>query len=256
MKAKNWLLVGAMLFALVVILSVAAKYILVFSANVLVDQEKWGQFGDYFGGVLNPILSFFAFSALLYTVYLQLDASVEAERRHEEQVFDGRLFKLLSTNFEMASAISIKPNCFDLKFDGLQALDFSWGHFKDNYLGALGREDDLAHQFDVLRVKFKGFKRSYCSVVSVYFDSVILVLEFIRSNAQTGQHRSFALHALRSQMTSGSRGLLFYYLICSEEYLKHAQTIMDSSFLDDLTDDPLCDVRHQLLIAAQKFHQL
>lgn len=31
----------------------------------------WGEFGDYFGGVLNPIFSFLAFTGVLFTVFLQ-----------------------------------------------------------------------------------------------------------------------------------------------------------------------------------------
>jgi len=56
------------------------------------EFSKWGQFGDYFGGVLNPILSFLALIALLYTIVLQskeLALTREELRRsskaHEEQ---------------------------------------------------------------------------------------------------------------------------------------------------------------------------
>lgn len=35
------------------------------------EKDKWGTFGDYIGGTLNPILAFFSFMALLYTVHLQ-----------------------------------------------------------------------------------------------------------------------------------------------------------------------------------------
>lgn len=36
------------------------------------NSEKWGQFGDYIGGTLNPILAFLSFSALLFTIYVQV----------------------------------------------------------------------------------------------------------------------------------------------------------------------------------------
>lgn len=36
------------------------------------NSEKWGQFGDYIGGTLNPILAFLSFSALLFTIYIQV----------------------------------------------------------------------------------------------------------------------------------------------------------------------------------------
>lgn len=251
---KN-LLVGMVFFVAALMAIVGFFYASNFTGGVAVSQEKWGQFGDYFGGVLNPILSFFAFSALLYTVYLQMRARAEAETQHDEQVFDGRLFKLLSTNLEMASALCIKPGTFDLTFDGLRALEFSWTIFKSQFLEHINREDNPEKQFSSIRVNLKSFKRLHGSVVSVYFDSVFFILEFIRLSGQSEQRRAFALHALRSQMTSCGRGLLFYYLICSEEYFLHAQTIMDFSFLDDLTDDPLCEVRHQLLSAAEDFHK-
>jgi uncharacterized membrane protein len=35
------------------------------------DFDKWGQVGDYFGGMLNPILAFASFIALLYTIRIQ-----------------------------------------------------------------------------------------------------------------------------------------------------------------------------------------
>ncbi|WP_207284559.1 hypothetical protein [Pseudomonas sp. FW300-N2A2] len=71
-------------FALFAIVSVAIRYVSEFSINILTDQEKWGQFGDYFGGVLNPVLSFFAFVAILYTLRIQVAANEEGEQRHEE----------------------------------------------------------------------------------------------------------------------------------------------------------------------------
>lgn len=42
--------------------------------GISTEQEVWAQFGDFIGGTLNPILAFFAFIALLYTIKLQSDA--------------------------------------------------------------------------------------------------------------------------------------------------------------------------------------
>ncbi|KQV48743.1 hypothetical protein ASC95_22890 [Pelomonas sp. Root1217] len=39
--------------------------------NLSDSQEVWGQFGDYVGGVLNPIFSSLAFSGLVVTIVLQ-----------------------------------------------------------------------------------------------------------------------------------------------------------------------------------------
>ncbi|MEX2474271.1 hypothetical protein [Marinobacter sp.] len=46
-------------------------YILMFGSNPVYSHEKWAQFGDFLGGVLNPLYAFLAFLALLYTINLQ-----------------------------------------------------------------------------------------------------------------------------------------------------------------------------------------
>ncbi|MBU2114682.1 MAG: hypothetical protein KKE94_13050 [Gammaproteobacteria bacterium] len=35
------------------------------------DHKVWGEFGSFFGGVVTPILAFFSFIALLYTIHIQ-----------------------------------------------------------------------------------------------------------------------------------------------------------------------------------------
>lgn len=60
--------------------------IAIFTANFSVldfsdDVGKWGSVGDYFGGLLNPILAFLSFIALLYT--LKLNQEELAETRKE-----------------------------------------------------------------------------------------------------------------------------------------------------------------------------
>ena len=63
------LLVGS---AIVLVVSVFAAYFLAFNSGLSVQQEVWGQFGDFVGGTLNPILSFFSLLALVFTVTLQV----------------------------------------------------------------------------------------------------------------------------------------------------------------------------------------
>lgn len=53
--------------------TVIGMYFIAFNHNLSSDQSIWGAFGDYLGGTLNPILSFAAFGALLYTIKLQCD---------------------------------------------------------------------------------------------------------------------------------------------------------------------------------------
>lgn len=62
---------------------VIAFYFMNFSGSLSNEHERWGTFGDFIGGTLNPILSFFALAALLLTIILQ---SKELEATREELI--------------------------------------------------------------------------------------------------------------------------------------------------------------------------
>ena len=51
---------------------VFAAYFLAFHDSLSSKQEVWGQFGDFVGGTLNPILSFLSLIALVFTVLVQV----------------------------------------------------------------------------------------------------------------------------------------------------------------------------------------
>ncbi|MGY2135280.1 hypothetical protein ACW9I8_01515 [Pseudomonas reactans] len=91
------------------------------------DQSVWGTFGDFVGGTINPILSFFGLIALLLTIILQgkeleltrreLQRSAEAQERTQDVLdeqsntqiklqFEGTFFSLLDQHNRLLSEIS------------------------------------------------------------------------------------------------------------------------------------------------------
>jgi len=67
---RNYHVIGAVLIATLIVPIVA--YISKFSSNGFSGSpEQWGQMGDFFGGLLNPVLAFASFMALLYTIRIQ-----------------------------------------------------------------------------------------------------------------------------------------------------------------------------------------
>ncbi len=73
-KKLPWILISFGLFAFFCIVSVFGVYSISFKDfSFIADTEKFGQFGDFIGGTLNPILAFLSFMALLYTIKIQMD---------------------------------------------------------------------------------------------------------------------------------------------------------------------------------------
>lgn len=64
------------------------------------DPANWGQYGDYIGGLLNPIFSSLAFSALVITIVLQgrqIESSEKQLEHNKAQAHREELQRLLSS---------------------------------------------------------------------------------------------------------------------------------------------------------------
>ncbi|UVL59863.1 hypothetical protein LOY54_17645 [Pseudomonas sp. B21-032] len=233
-------LLGAGGVALSLIVLVASMYVNYFSAHIVVDQEKWGQFGDYFGGVLNPVLSFMAFVAVLYNVKFGVGAEERSEIRHREQLAEQRLFQLLSLmgNAVERSAIVVSGATVS-EFEthvGLQAQHSAASDLRMILSTAARKAQDLqcVEVYGELRMEFRSWRRRCWGGVGQYLDSAFLVLDYImRGSTLPPDFKRFALNALRVQMTESERLSLWYSALFSAEYSHFLEPMLDAGFVDD-----------------------
>lgn len=96
---------GVAIFGLITLLVVLGIYIYnFFNGGLSQDTEIWGQFGDYFGGVLGPVISLLALIAFLVTIYqgkrtlkeLQKTTAIQ-EKQAETQVLNN-IYKNIAEN--------------------------------------------------------------------------------------------------------------------------------------------------------------
>lgn len=71
--------------ALGLVFTVALAYRLHFGGSLAASSDSWGQFGDFFGGMLNPLFAMLAFLALLWSISLQAEEFRRASGHLEEQ---------------------------------------------------------------------------------------------------------------------------------------------------------------------------
>jgi hypothetical protein len=90
--------------------------------NFIAQSDKLGQFGDFFGGVLNPLLSFMALLGVLYTIRTQGKELKEAREEtrianriqdkqtgvFERQNFESVFFRLIDVHSKIAERIRNK----------------------------------------------------------------------------------------------------------------------------------------------------
>lgn len=79
-EQKAWILICIAAFFAV---AISMSYFLNFHGGVSLDNSDWGTFGDFIGGILNPIFGFLGLIALLWTINLQIK-ELEATRQELE----------------------------------------------------------------------------------------------------------------------------------------------------------------------------
>lgn len=155
------------------------------------NQELWGQFGDFIGGTLNPILAFLSFMALLYTIKIQTEelglSRKELEETKEElkesriaqqeqskslklqnqatklQMFENTFYNLLSQHNSILEKLNYIDK-IDIKFKEI--------------LGDLSSSDltyvDICDKF---KVRNKG-------IIKIYFMTLFQLLKFIDTKSK------------------------------------------------------------------------
>lgn len=94
-KVLSWVVGAALAF-------MALAYVMYFSrfhGGFSEKQDVWGQFGDFIGGTVNPLLSFLSLIALVFTVVLQT-----RQLEHSREELANSKAELAATREEMVRA--------------------------------------------------------------------------------------------------------------------------------------------------------
>lgn len=211
---RNWFLYMAGLTGAGLIVAVSLIYRGQFPFDFSPSQEVWGQFGDYFGGVLNPILSFAAFVGLLVTIGIQRSESRSADARHSSQIFEDRVFQLVTISHTTVSSLKFyhPPMARDFVYEGHRGVIHAW-IMLDAELSAVRERSIYPGFFELVRTAYESWKKNYWSGVAGYYDTVIFTAEYILKSQFDGELIAFHLRFLRSQMAPEERTLLLYILL-------------------------------------------
>lgn len=189
---------GYLLFALVAIVVTAlAWYVLLrlysdkFGPTLSANQTVWGEFGEYLGGVLTPVLGTLILLGVLYTVSLQRDLITDARRAernqrllNQQQGFENAFFHMLDAINTRAAQATITIMASDLRsqktVEGPKAFATFIRMFGAQVLLKIRRGDYYGrNENDVLRQKAREVIQAYDHVIGPYLRSVSDLLIFL-----------------------------------------------------------------------------
>lgn len=219
--------------------------------NPISKENGYGPWGDFFGGVLNPILTFLTFMGLLITIIIQKKELKESrdvfkgqqealEKQQEEmtiQSFDNKFFQMLnsfnktvdSLNLIMNGRTYIGKNVFEQLIKELT-----------NRIKNCNKNTKKLNKADCLKDIFIDFNDNYDTTFKYYFLNLYQLLVFIDEEIPHSDEKKYSkkyTNIVRAQLSKNELILLTYNAVgvidfCGDNYKK---LIEKYSLLEHLT---------------------
>jgi hypothetical protein len=252
--SKN--ILGILLIILLVGISIAifilVFYRLYFPGQVLSDHSKWGEFGDFFGGILNPSFAFLALLALFITIIIQsrqltistkeLFASVEILKEQSKAItlqnFESAFFQMIHLHNDIVKDIYLEdPDSEDGKLLGRDCFKTLYEYeFKNDYEECF-RKIKNHDEISIIDSSYDIFFQKYQAKVGHYFRNLYTIIKFI--DQSDIENKKFYADIVRSQLSSFELILLFYNCLWRGGREKFKELIESYEFFEDMNQSEL-----------------
>jgi len=212
-----WLIVLVAICSALVVVSFYGNY---FSGSVTHEHDKWGQFGDFFGGTLNPTFSFLSLIALLITITLQseelkltrieLEKSTLALEGQEKslsiQNFDNTFFNLMKMHNDIVESLSSRAVNAPTSATGIKSFTILTNKISSTYQNCIGQElqeREAAGNILASSSSDVGFHADH------YFRNLYRVVKFV-NDSNLDIDKSFYIGTLRAQLSPHELVAIFF----------------------------------------------
>lgn len=221
---------------------VLATYAIKFFGPLSDKPERWGQFGDYVGGLLNPTFSLLALLALLATLGLQIRelrlsvrelrnsaaALVKQNDTLKLQAFEGTFFQLLRLHNDIVTSMEV----IHLSLKGRKCFEYYLSMFEDQLANGDGLSD-----LETATLIYEFFYRKNQAVLGHYFRLLYNIIKLVKQT--DGMNQRFYTNLVQAQLSSAELKLLFYNCLSSFGSEKFKPLVEEFALLKTIPDDTL-----------------
>lgn len=235
--------------------------------NIVVGTRfpsEFGPWGDFFGGVLNPLLTFLTFTGLLITIVLQQTELRETRKEFEKsanalaiqniatdrQIFESTFFQMLTIHNGILNAIRATRPSGEIR-QGREAFDVFYTDLSDIYKGRSSRIGAKYYGDTVktIEASYKFFWRERRRVLGHYYRYLYNMVRFV---AESAYPEGPYMRLVRAQL-SDQEGLLLFYNALTEQGQNFRELIEDFALFDNLDRRWLLDHSHHALFSPAAF---
>jgi hypothetical protein len=226
-------------------LAAALAITLVFLVNLFtIGTSNFGEWGDFFGGVLNPILTFLTFMGLLITIVIQqtelresrselkrsADALAEQASNMKRQSFESTFFKMLNTHNGILESIDLVND--DGKITrGRDCFVVFYSRLRKSYDKRLAKKYKSNQDLTALHYAYKEFWLKHQLELGHYFRFLYNIIRFIKeSGYQDGPY----IRLIRAQLSDQELLLIFYNCVASKHGERFKELVEEFALLDNM----------------------
>lgn len=223
---------------------------------VLPDIEKWGQTGDFFGGVLNPFFTLVGLFFVIVTIQqnqqalkqneIELQLSREELKKSSEalqsQVITAEKQRFETTFFQLLSLFNGVVR--DLKLNNEIYGRNSIGHLHENLQKCIRRK--MALEIESINTAYGDFYNQYGYMLASYFRNLYSIIKFVDNSELSDEEKKFYTNLVRAQLSKFELGSLFYNCLLDEN-AKFLHLVKKYDLLECLEDTTLADPAHRAL---------
>jgi hypothetical protein len=255
-------------FALLVVLSLFIIDIGLTAYAYKANEPNHGVFGDFFGGVANPFLTFLTFMGLLLTIVVQkvelrdsreemkrsADALSEQVDAFRKQSFEVTFLKMLEIHSVLTQSIDLVLVKAQKTVTGSDCMERFHSRLKTKYRGKFkdrGKEICTAslEDMDELRAMYADFWEPTRKNLHSWHESLSVILGYIQSESNSIEPY---LSMVSAQLSEYEKILVFYHIALHGDSRLRI-LVLELGFLRNLPVDLLLHRSHMQLVPTSSF---
>ena len=233
-----------------------------FSGSLSIKHTQWGEFGDFLGGVLNPVFGFLGLLALLLTISLQAKELklTREELKNSSTALNAQNDTLSLQNFENSFFQMLR-----LHNDIVNSIDFVRTSNKVVVITTSGRDcfpvmvNRLEHEYSSRKRKsihdekelvisaYEKFYKEHQVELGHYFRYLYNIFKYI--NNSKIENKSFYSNLVRAQLSNHELVIIFYNCLSSYGKNKFMPLAIKYSIFKNMPESILLQEEHTLWLA-------
>jgi hypothetical protein len=211
-----------------------------------------GAWGDFFGGVLNPLLTFLTFMGLLITIMLQKKELQQSRKEFkgqkeslENQEFDNKFFQMLNllNNISDRLATNINKDKLNEKNVFEYLKEKLHNEIYNSYNHDLTNNSLQEDKFLYFQNIFNEFNNTYDTTFKYYFINLYQILKYIDTYSNNEAEAKEYTNMIRAQLTKNALILLAYNAIGVQNFTTNQYQLLVEkyAFFEHLRYDDFCE---------------